>query len=105
MEVLHLNKESFEKLTTQTEKAVLIDFWAEWCGPCQMLGPQLEELAAEHDDLIVGKVDVSEFGDLAAEMGVSSIPAMFFYRNGKLEKTLVGFMDKKSLAAKLGLNS
>ena len=103
MEVLHLNKESFEKLTTQTEKAVLIDFWAEWCGPCQMLGPQLEELAAEHDDLIVGKVDVSEYGDLAAEMGVSSIPAMFFYRNGKLEKTLVGVMDKKSLAAKLGL--
>ncbi|MBO5306423.1 MAG: thioredoxin [Lentisphaeria bacterium] len=103
MEVLHLNKESFEKLTAQTEKPVLIDFWAEWCGPCQMLGPQLEELAAEHDEIIVGKVNVEEYGELAAEMGVSSIPAMFFFRNGKLEQSLVGFMDKKSLAAKLGL--
>jgi thioredoxin 1 len=103
MEVLHLNKESFEKLTSQTEKPVLIDFWAEWCGPCQMLGPQLEELAAEHDEIIVGKVNVEEYGELAAEMGVSSIPAMFFFRNGKLEQSLVGFMDKKSLAAKLGL--
>jgi thioredoxin 1 len=103
MEVLHLNKESFEKLTSQTEKAVLIDFWAEWCGPCQMLGPQLEALAAEHDELIIGKVDVSEYGDIAVEMGVSSIPALFFYRNGKLEKSLIGYMDKDTLAAKLGL--
>ena len=103
MEVLHLNNESFEKLTKQTEKPVLIDFWAEWCGPCQMLGPQLEALAAEHDDIIVGKVDVSEYADLAAEMGVTSIPAMFFFRNGKLEQTLVGYMDKNTLAAKLGL--
>ena len=103
MEVLHLNKESFEKLTSQTEKAVLIDFWAEWCGPCQMLGPQLEALAAEHEELIIGKVDVSEYGDIAVEMGVSSIPALFFYRNGKLEKSLIGYMDKDTLAAKLGL--
>ena len=103
MEVLHLNKESFEKLTSQTEKAVLIDFWAEWCGPCQMLGPQLEALAAEHDELIIGKVDVSEYSDIAVEMGVSSIPALFFYRNGKLEKSLIGYMDKDTLAAKLGL--
>ena len=103
MEVVHLNKESFEKLTSQTEKAVLIDFWAEWCGPCQMLGPQLEALAAEHDELIIGKVDVSEYGDIAVEMGVSSIPALFFYRNGKLEKSLIGYMDKDTLAAKLGL--
>ena len=103
MEVLHLNKESFEKLTSQTEKAVLIDFWAEWCGPCQMLGPQLEALAAEHNELIIGKVDVSEYGDIAVEMGVSSIPALFFYRNGKLEKSLIGYMDKDTLAAKLGL--
>jgi thioredoxin 1 len=103
MEVLHLNKESFEKLTAQTEKAVLIDFWAEWCGPCQMLGPQLEALAAEHDELIIGKVDVSEYGDIAVEMGVSSIPALFFYRNGKLEKSLIGYMDKDTLVAKLGL--
>ena len=103
MEVLHLNKESFNKLITQTEKPVLVDFWAEWCGPCQMLGPQLEALAAEHDEIIVGKVNVEEYGELATEMGVSSIPALFFFRNGKVEKTLVGYMDKNALAAKLGL--
>ena len=103
MEVLHLDKESFNKLISQTEKPILVDFWAEWCGPCQMLGPQLEALAAEHDEIIVGKVNVEEYGELAAEMGVSSIPALFFFKDGKLDKTLVGYMDKNALAAKLGL--
>ena len=103
MNVLHINPEAFAKLTTQKDKAVLVDFWATWCSPCQKLGPELEALAAECDDIIIGKVDVSEYGDIAVEMGVSSIPALFFYRNGKLEKSLIGYMDKDTLAAKLGL--
>ena len=97
MEVLHLNKESFEKLTAQTEKPVLIDFWAEWCGPCQMLGPQLEELAAEHDEIIVGKVNVEEYGELAAEMGVSSIPAMFQFSVPEGGDEFGAFIDPKDL--------
>lgn len=105
MEVLHLNKESFDKLTAQTEKAVLVDFWATWCGPCQSLTPELEALSEEYPELIVGKVNVEdpENIQLAASMGVNTIPAMFFYRNGKLEKQLVGYMPKRELIKKLGL--
>ena len=105
MEVLHLNKESLEKLTNQSERAVLIDFWATWCGPCQKLTPELEALAAEHPEIIIGKmnVDEPENTDIAVSLGVNSIPALFFFRNGKLEKQFIGFMTKDQLAAKLGL--
>ena len=103
MEVLHLNEESFEKLTKQTAKPVLIDFWATWCGPCQKLGPDLEALAAECDDIIVGKVDVDSCPQIAIALGVNTIPALFFYRNGQLEKNFVGYMTKDALKAKLGL--
>lgn len=103
MEVLHLNQESFDKLTRQTEKPVLIDFWATWCGPCQKLGPELEALAAECDDIIIGKVDVDSFPQIAIQLGVNTIPALFFYRNGRIEKNFVGFMTKDDLKARLGL--
>ncbi len=103
MEVLHLDQASFEKVTSQTAQPVLIDFWAEWCGPCQMMGPVLEELAAEHPDLIVGKVNVDDQRQLAIQMEIDSIPALFFYRNGKLEKRLIGFRKKPDLIAALGL--
>ena len=106
MEVLHLNKASFEKLTSQTEKAVLIDFWASWCGPCMKLAPELEKLAASHPDLIVGKVEVTndqENISIAAALGVNNIPAMFYYKNGQLEKRLIGYMTAEEIEAKLGL--
>jgi thioredoxin 1 len=105
MEILHLNKDSFEKLTAQSERAVLIDFWATWCGPCQKLTPELEKLAEEFPDLIIGKISVedAENVQLAASMGVNSIPALFFYRNGKLEKQLLGYMTKEQLKERLAL--
>ena len=105
MEVVHLNKESFEKLTTQSEKAVLIDFWASWCGPCMKLTAELEELAAKHPEIIVGKVNIEESDNaqIAINLGVNSIPALFFYRNGKLAKQLVGYMKAAELEAKLEL--
>ena len=105
MAVLHLNKESFEKLTSQSEKAVLIDFWATWCGPCQKLTPELEKLSAEYPELLIGKVSVEdpENIQLAASLGINAIPALFFYRNGKLEKQLTGYMTKDQLKAQLGL--
>ena len=105
MGVLHLDKTSFDQLVSQTEKPVLIDFWATWCGPCQKLTPELEKLAEEHPELIVGKVNVedAENVQIAAGLGVNAIPALFFYRNGRLVKQLVGFMTKDQLAAQLGL--
>ena len=105
MEVLHLNKESFEKLTAQTEKPVLVDFWATWCGPCVKLAPELEALAAEHDEIIVGKINIEDAENqaLAIQLGINSIPALFFYRDGKLAKQLVGYMKKDALAKQLEL--
>ena len=105
MEVLHLNQESFDKLTQQTGKPVLIDFWATWCGPCQKLTPELEKLASECPELVIGKISVEDPDNiqLAASLGVNSIPALFFYRNGKLEKQLIGYMTKDQLKAQLGL--
>jgi len=103
MEVLHLDQASFEKVTTQSEHPVLIDFWAEWCGPCQMMGPVLEEVAAEYPDLIVGKVNVDDQRQLAIQLEIDSIPALFFYRDGKLVKRIVGFHRKGELISALGL--
>lgn len=103
MDVVHLNKESLSKLLGQNAKAVLVDFWAEWCGPCQMMGPVLEQIAAERDDLIVGKINVDEYPDLAGEYSVDTIPALLLFRNGKLEKRVAGFMNKDVLLSRLGL--
>ena len=105
MAVLHLNKESYEKLVSQSEKPVLIDFWATWCGPCQSLTPELEKLSEECPEVIIGKISVEdpENVQIAVALGVDTIPALFFYRNGKLEKELRGFMPKDELKKKLGL--
>ena len=93
--------------TTGSSESVLIDFWASWCGPCQRLAPELEKLASEHNNLIIGKIDVDDQNnvDLALQLGVNSIPALFFYKNGKLVKRLTGYMTKDELAEQLGLIS
>ena len=103
MAVLHLDRASFDQLVGQNEKPLLVDFWATWCGPCQKLAPELEALAAEHPEIVVGKVDVDQQPELAAKMMVDSIPALFLFRNGGVVKRVVGYMDKETLARQLGL--
>lgn len=90
----------FEEAIAKGE--VLVDFWATWCGPCRMLAPVLEEVAAEHPELTIVKVDVDEAGDLAAKFGISSIPTLIRFQDGKIIDKTLGFMPKPKLLAFLG---
>lgn len=93
MSVLHLTKENFNEVINNNE-TVLVDFWAPWCGPCRMLGPVLEEVASEVNNVVISKVNVDEESDLAREFRVSSIPTVLVFKNGKLAKTSVGYIAK-----------
>lgn len=101
MSVLHINHESFEKIIAQDGKTVLVDFWATWCGPCRMIAPVLEEVAKERPDITVCKVDVDEERELALEYGVSSIPTLLVFRDGKVVNQSIGAMPKERILAML----
>lgn len=101
MSVLHINRESFEKIIAQNGKTVLVDFWATWCGPCRMIAPVLEEVAKERPDVTVCKVDVDEERDLALEYGVSSIPTLLVFRDGKVVNQSIGAIPKERILAML----
>lgn len=97
-EIINLNKESFEKVTSSGSKTQIIDFWAPWCGPCKALTPVLEELSTELSDSVeVYKVNVDDNTELAQEHGVQSIPTMLIYKNGSLSETIVGLKTKDEL--------
>lgn len=101
MSVLHINHESFEKIISQDGKTVLVDFWATWCGPCRMIAPVLEEVAKERPDVTVCKVDVDEERELALEYGVSSIPTLLVFRDGKVVNQSIGAIPKERILAML----
>lgn len=92
-----ITKGNFNEFVTNNNGLALIDFWAVWCGPCQMQAPIIEELAKELDDVTVGKVNVDEQQELAVEYGISSIPTIMLFKNGKVLNTLVGYQAKESL--------
>lgn len=95
---LKINSENFEKEVLNSEKPVLVDFFADWCGPCKMMAPIVEELATELDGKAkVGKINVDENSDIAIEYNVMSIPTLIVFKNGKEEKRLVGVRDKEEL--------
>ena len=97
--MLHLNKENFDE--TIAYGTVLVDFWASWCGPCKMIAPIVEEIAAERPDITVGKVNVDEEMDLARRFGIASIPTILVFKNGELSKTSIGYCSKEELLALL----
>lgn len=102
MATIKITKDNFEAEVLQAEKPVLVDFWAVWCGPCQMVGPVLEEISEERDDLIVGKVNVDEEQELAAQFGVMSIPTMILFKGGEAAGKLVGALPKEEILKVLG---
>lgn len=95
MEV-NLNKENFEQEVLKSDKTVLVDFWATWCGPCQMIAPVIEDIANE-GKVKVGKVNVDDEQELAINYGVMSIPTLIFFKNGNPVKEVVGFHSKSEL--------
>lgn len=95
---LKINSENFEKEVLNSEKPVLVDFFADWCGPCKMMAPIVEELATELEGKAkVGKLNVDENSDIAIEYNVMSIPTLIVFKNGKEEKRLVGVRNKEEL--------
>lgn len=95
---LKLKSENFEEEVLKSEKPVLVDFYADWCGPCQMMGPIIEELATELEGKAkVGKINVDENPDIAVEYNVMSIPTLIIFKKGKEEKRLVGLRDKEEI--------
>ena len=101
-----LTKANFETEVLKSEKPVLVDFWAPWCGPCRMLAPILAEIAEEKGNTVkVGKVNVDEEPDLAAKYGISGIPAMLLFKDGKVAATSVGFKPKPELEVFVDTNA
>lgn len=97
MSVITVTKENFEKEVLKSEKKVLIDFWASWCGPCRMVSPIVDQIAEEHPEIKVCKVNVDEEQELAAEFGVMSIPSLFVLENGEIVNRSVGMQSKSQI--------
>ena len=102
MAVITITKENFAQEVLQSEKPVLLDFWASWCGPCRMLSSIVDEVAEERGDVKVGKVNVDEQPELAGEFGVMSIPTLLVFEQGKLVRQAVGARPKASVLELLG---
>lgn len=98
---INVNKNNFAQEVLQSSKPVLVDFWASWCGPCRMLAPTLDEIAAEHPEITLAKVNVDEEQELAVQFQVMSIPTLILFKGGKPVATSIGFRPKETLEAML----
>lgn len=101
MSVIKINKNNFEKEIMKSEKKVLLDFYADWCGPCRMVSPLVDEIADENSQYLVGKINVDQEPELAQTFGVSSIPTLVVMEDGKIVSQSVGAMPKTQILAML----
>lgn len=98
--ITHVSKDTFEDDVLKADRPVLVDYWAEWCGPCKMIAPILDEIAGEYGDRVkVCKVNVDENQETAAKYGIRGIPTLMLFKNGDVEATKVGAVSKSQLAA------
>jgi thioredoxin 1 len=103
MDIIKATADNFDEKVLKSDKPVIVDFWASWCGPCQMMAKVIDAIAEERDDIAVAKVNVDEESALAQKYRVTSIPMIALFEGGVLKETSVGFMDKESLIKALGL--
>lgn len=101
MAVLHITKENFEEQVLHSEKPVLLDFWASWCGPCRMVSPTIDEIAGERDDIKVGKINVDEQPELAGAFQIMSIPTLVVMKDGKIANRAMGARPKAQILSML----
>lgn len=101
MAVIYVNSDNFSEEVLESSKTVIVDFFANWCGPCQMIGPVLEEIAKENAEVDIAKIDVDESPELAIQFGINSIPALLVFKNGECTNTAIGFRNKEEILALL----
>lgn len=102
MSVKYFTTQNFEEEVLKSDKTVLVDFWAAWCGPCQMIAPVIEEIAQEFEDIVVGKVDVDSNSELAMKYSVLSIPTIYVFKNGEVVARHIGLASREEIVALLG---
>ena len=101
MSAININNHNFHEEVMNSEKKVLLDFWAPWCGPCRRVVPIVEEIAEERDDIKVGKINIDENPELASQFGIMSIPTLVVMENGKIANQAVGARSKSAILAML----